>query len=150
MVQWLRIGLLMQGTRVQSLVRKLRSHVHCCVSQKNKKCSGEPRRIIAACANRGQIDDLPREATVETWAMASRCGIHPVASGKLPPSVKGLMEQVVCEEELAVEAALTGNFDTLVESLVASPMVTDKRVAPQLAKELIEGNRQYLPQFKDI
>lgn len=112
--------------------------------------TGEPRRIIAACANRGQIDDLPREATVETWAMASRCGIHPVASGKLPPSVKGLMEQVVCEEELAVEAALTGNFDTLVESLVASPMVTDKRVAPQLAKELIEGNRQYLPQFKDI
>ena len=52
--------------------------------------TGEPRRIIAACANRGQIDDLPREVTVETWAIASRCGIHPVASGKLPPSVKSV------------------------------------------------------------
>ena len=110
--------------------------------------TGEPRRIIAACANRGQIDDLPREATVETWAIASRCGIHPIASGKVPPTVKGFMEQIICEEELAVEAALTGNFDTLVQALAASPMVSDKSVAPALAGDLVEGNRQYLPQFK--
>lgn len=111
--------------------------------------TGEPRRIIAACANRGQIDDLPREVTVETWALASRCGVHPVASGKVPLAVKGFMEQIICEEELAVEAALTGNFDALVQALTASPMVQDKRVAPALAKELLAGNRQHLPQFKD-
>lgn len=109
--------------------------------------TGEPRRVIAACANRGQIDDLPREVTVETWALASRCGIHPVASGKVPAPVKGFMEQIVCEEELTVEAALTGNFDTFVQALIASPMLTDKSAAPALAKELLEGNRQYLPQF---
>ena len=109
--------------------------------------TGEPRRVIAACANRGQIDDLPREVTVETWALASRCGIHPVASGKFPAPVKGFMEQIVCEEELTVEAALTGNFDTFVQALIASPMLTDKSSAPALAKELLEGNRQYLPQF---
>ena len=109
--------------------------------------TGEPRRVIAACANRGQIDDLPREVTVETWALASRCGIHPVASGKVPAPVKGFMEQIVCEEELTVEAALTGNFDTFVQALIASPMLTDKSSAPALAKELLEGNRQYLPQF---
>ena len=110
--------------------------------------TGEPRRIIAACANRGQIDDLPREATVETWAMASRSGIHPVASGKVPSAVKGFMEQIICEEELAVEAAMTGNFDTLVQALTVSPMVPEKSIAPKLAVELIEGNKQFLPQFK--
>ena len=112
--------------------------------------TGEPRRIIAACANRGQIDDLPRDVTVETWALASRCGVHPVASGKVPLAVKGFMEQIICEEELAVEAALTGNFDALVQALTASPMVQDKRVAPALAKELVEGNRQHLPQFEKV
>jgi len=109
--------------------------------------TGEPRRVIAACANRGQIDDLPRDVTVETWALATRCGIHPVASGKLPVSVKGFMEQIVTEEELTVEAALTGSFDTFVQALVASPMLADKSAAPALAKELLEGNKQYLPQF---
>ncbi len=109
--------------------------------------TGEPRRVIAACANRGQIDDLPRDVTVETWALASRCGIHPVASGKVPAPVKGFMEQIVCEEELTVEAALTGNFDTFVQALIASPMLADKSAAPALAKELLEGNKQYLPQF---
>ena len=112
--------------------------------------TGEPRRIIAACANRGQIDDLPREATVETWALASRCGIHPLASGKVPPSVKGFMEQIISEEELTVEAALTGNFDILVQALTASPLLTDKGSADKLAEDLINANKQYLPQFKDV
>ena len=112
--------------------------------------TGEPRRIIAACANRGQIDDLPRNATVETWTLASRCGINPVASGKLPSAAKGFMEQIVSEEELAVEAALTGDFDALVQALVVSPLLTDKRLAPALARELVGANAQYLPQFKNI
>ena len=112
--------------------------------------TGEPRRIIAACANRGQIEDLPREVTVETWAVASTCGIHPVASGRLPAAVKGFMEQIVCEEELTVEAAMTGNFDTLVQALTASPLLSDKSAASALAKELVVANQQYLPQFKHL
>lgn len=112
--------------------------------------TGEPRRIIAACANRGQIDDLPRDVTVETWALASRSGIHPLASGKLPPAVKGFMEQIVSEQELTVEAAMTGRFDLLVQALTASPLLTDKSHASELARDLVEANRQYLPQFKNI
>ena len=110
--------------------------------------TGEPRRIIAACANRGQIDNLPREVTVETWAMASKCGIHPIASGSVPTCVKGFMEQIITEQELTVEAAMTGNFDTFVQALIASPMLIDKSCAPNLAKDLLEANRQYLSQFK--
>lgn len=112
--------------------------------------TGAPRRIIAACANRGQIDDLPRDVTVETWAIASRCGIHPIASGKLPLPVKGFMEQIVTEEELTVEAAMTGSLETLIQALTASPLLPDKSHAPELARELIEANRQYLPQFKNV
>ena len=87
---------------------------------------------------------------METWALASRCGIHPLASGKVPPSVKGFMEQIISEEELTVEAALTGNFDILVQALTASPLLTDKGCADKLAKDLIDANKQYLPQFKDV
>lgn len=109
--------------------------------------NGEPRRIIAAVGNQGQVANLPRLATVETWAQVSRSGILPVWSGEAPPSVKGFMEQIIAEEELTVEAALTGDFDLVVNALTASPMVADKRIAPRLAKELLKANQSYLPQF---
>ena len=57
------------------------------------------------------------------------------------------MEQIIAEEELPVEAALTGDFDLVVNALTASPMVADKRIAPRLAKELLKANQSYLPQF---
>ncbi len=109
--------------------------------------TGEPRRIIAAMRNCGQAADLPQDVTVETWALASRCGINPVASGKIPPRAKGLMEQIIMEEELTVEAAMTGNFDTLIAALHNSPMVHDKSVVVPMAKELLQANKKYLPQF---
>ena len=110
--------------------------------------TGEPRRVIAAMGNCGQAADLPPEVTVETWALASRGGINPVASGKIPPRAKGVMEQIIMEEELTVEAAMTGNFDTLVAALQNSPMVYDKRVIIPMARELLQANKEYLPQFK--
>ena len=109
--------------------------------------TGEPRRIIAAMGNHGQIENLPRGATVETWALASRSGIHPVASGSVPIPAKGFMEQIIAEQELTVEAALTGDFDLLVAAMTASPMVADKSIAARLAKELVAANQKYLPKF---
>ena len=112
--------------------------------------TGEPRRVIAAMRNIGQAADLPPEVTVETWAVAGRNGINPVASGKIPVRAKGAMEQIIMEEELTVEAAMTGDFDTLIAALQNSPMVHDKSVIEPMARELLKANEIYLPQFKQI
>lgn len=109
--------------------------------------TGEPRRIIAAMRNTGQAADLPHEVTVETWAVAGTSGIYPVASGKIPAAAKGFMEQIIAEQEFTVEAAMTGNFDTLCKAIYNSPMVYDKSTVPAMAKELLEANKPYLPQF---
>jgi galacturan 1,4-alpha-galacturonidase len=109
--------------------------------------TGIPNRIIAALPNNGQISNLPYDAVVETWAMTSLAGINPVMSGEVPQVYHGFMQQVIVEQELAVEAALTGNFDTVVKAMFASPMLHCKDKAKNLATELIVANKQWLPQF---
>jgi len=110
-------------------------------------CTGEARRIIAALPNIGQIDNLPRDVVVETWAVASRCGVHPVASGKVPHPYKGFMEQIIEEQELTVEAGLTGDKSTLVQAMFVSPELHRKDLAEELATEMIAAHHKHLPQF---
>jgi len=111
-------------------------------------CAGEARRAVVAHANVGQIDNLPREVVVESWATASLSGIHPVASGNMPLQLKGLMEQIIVEQELSVEAAITGDKKTFVQALFNSPQLHCKDRARDLAEELLAANHAFLPQFK--
>ena len=111
-------------------------------------CTGEPRRIIASVPNGGQIENLPREAVVETWATAARKGILPENSGSVPPAYAGYVRQVVAEQEMTVEAAMTGDRRKVVQAMVLSPMLTDKLRAEELADELLAAHRKFLPQFK--
>ena len=109
--------------------------------------TGNPNRIIAALPNHGQISNLPQDAVVETWAMASLCGVNPVLSGEVPTQYLGFMQQIVAEQELTVEAALTGDFDLVVKAMYASPMLHRKDQAADLAAELIAAHKIWLPQF---
>ena len=102
--------------------------------------AGVPRRVIAALPNIGQIDNLPRQAVVETWAMASRSGVHPVASGSVPMAQKAFLEQIIAEQELTVEAAVTGDRKMLEQALFASPSLHDKSGVADLAGELLAAN----------
>ncbi len=110
--------------------------------------TGESRRIIAALPNIGQIDNLPRDVAVETWAVASRGGINPVASGNVPSPYKGFMEQIIEEQELTVEAGLSGDSSKLIQAMFVSPELHRKDMAEELALELLAAHRDYLPQFK--
>lgn len=110
-------------------------------------CAGESRRLIGAMPNIGQIDNLPRDVVVETWTTASLSGIHPVASGSMPLPLKGFMEQIIVEQELSVEAALTGDVKIFAQALFNSPQLHKKDKAAKLADELLAANKEFLPQF---
>jgi len=110
--------------------------------------TGKPFSGVVCLPNQGQIADLPRDVVVETWAMVHRDRIVPVLSGTMPPPIRSLMLPIVEEEELAVEAALTGDRDTVVRAMFVSPMVQDKGCAAELADALIAATRQWLPQFQ--
>ncbi|MBO5760508.1 MAG: hypothetical protein J6S53_03070 [Lentisphaeria bacterium] len=111
-------------------------------------CSGEARRIIATLPNKGQITNLPHEACVETWATVSKGGITPHFAGEIPAAYRSFMEAIVREQELTVEAAMTGDRNKVVEAMLVSPMVADKFTAEKLADELLAAHKSYLPQFK--
>jgi len=111
-------------------------------------CTGKPFQAVVSLPNEGQITDLPRDAVVETWAMVRRNRILPVHSGAMPAPVLGLMQLIVDEQELAVEAALTGDRDKVVQAMYVSPMLHDKDRAPELADALLDATRQWLPQFR--
>ena len=51
--------------------------------------------------------------------------------------------------ELTVEAALTGSRQLFVEALLADGSVTDPEIARTMGDELLEAQRQYLPNFFD-
>ncbi len=97
--------------------------------------------------NQGSTPDLPDEAVIETNAMIDCNGAHPLAYGRLPVAVKGLIQSVKAFEELTVEAAITGNQHTALLALAAHPLVPSVEIAEKILRDYLAANRDFLPQY---
>lgn len=97
--------------------------------------------------NQGSTPDLPDEAVIETNAMIDCNGAHPLAYGRLPVAVKGLIQSVKAFEELTVEAAITGNKHTALLALAAHPLVPSVEIAEKILRDYLAANRDFLPQY---
>ena len=109
--------------------------------------TGKSSRVIVAMPNTGQITNLPADVVVETWGAVGRDSIVPEDSGPIPDPVLGYMQRIVDEQETTVDAALTGNRRKVHQAMHVSPMVQNKDCIVELTEKLLEGNRQWLPQF---
>jgi len=74
-------------------------------------------------------------------------GVHPLPTEPLPLHVVGLVEAVKASEELAIEAAFSGDQRTALRALAAHPLVPSFGVARPLLAALLAENCDYLPQF---
>lgn len=98
--------------------------------------------------NQGTLSFLPDDAVIETACLVGSAGIRPLVLGsEVPRSVRGLISAVKTYEQLAVEAAVTGDRRTALLALLAHPLVREYDVARPLLHELLEANREHLPQF---
>ena len=97
--------------------------------------------------NAGAIPDLPDAAVVEVPARIDREGPHPVRMAPLAPEMRALVQHAKAYEELAVQAAKTGDRDVALRALMANPLVGRYDVAAPLLDELLSVNAAYLPQF---
>ncbi len=70
---------------------------------------GEPFEFNGNVANTNLITNLPQDACVEVPVFVDKNGFHPVHVGALPPQLVALNHTSVMIEEMAVEAALTGD-----------------------------------------
>jgi alpha-galactosidase len=109
--------------------------------------NGGSTRTIVNLPNVGQIDNLPRGAIVETLAEITSAGAIPHAVGALPLGVLSTLETHVANQELIVQAALTGDRGLALQAMANDPLVPDLRTARALLDDLLEAHAQLLPQF---
>lgn len=109
--------------------------------------TGTSLQTVVNLPNEGQIDNLPRDAVVETLGIVDPTGAHGIAVGTLPPGVLRTVHPHVINQELTVEAALTGDRQLALQALLGDPLVRDFRSAPRMLDEMLQANAAYLPQF---
>ncbi|WP_027340769.1 6-phospho-beta-glucosidase [Halonatronum saccharophilum] len=99
--------------------------------------------------NNGTIKGLPDDVSIEVNALVDSTGAHPITVGKLPPTIYGLIQSVKAYEELSVEAGVSGDYGLSLQALALHPLIPSVKVAKGLLDEIIEQNRDYLPQFSN-
>jgi alpha-galactosidase len=103
---------------------------------------------IVNLPNVGQVNNLPRDVTLETLAVVGARGARPLAVGDLPLGVLNTLLPHVVTQELTVAAALTGDRDLALQALLTDPLTVRSFVdARQMLDELLAANAPYLPQF---
>ena len=95
--------------------------------------------------NRGALPDLPDDAVVEVPARITATARRRCLR-QLAPEMHGLVQRAAYEE-LAIEAAMSGDRDVALRALLANPLVGRYNIAQPLLDELLRINEPYLPQF---
>ena len=101
-------------------------------------------------ANRGLITNLPDGCTVEIPCYVDRNGIHPAFVGPLPPQCAATCRVSINVQELAVEAALTGNRELVKLAVLHDPLtgaVCNTEEVWAMCDEMFEALAPWLPQF---
>jgi alpha-galactosidase len=117
----------------------------------NALLGGEPFGFNGNVRNESLITNLPQDACVEVPVYVDRNGFRPVHVGALPPQLVALNHVSVMVEEMAVEAALTGNPRLVFQAIAYDPLtaaVLSLAEIRAMVNEMLEQNRAYLPRFK--
>lgn len=101
--------------------------------------------------NFGLIDNLPEGCCVEVPVLASKKGLSPMHVGALPDHLAILVNTSARCEELAVEAAITGDPRKVFHAICMDPLtsaVLSLAEIKQMVDEMFAANKNWLPQFK--
>jgi 6-phospho-beta-glucosidase len=93
------------------------------------------------------LPELPDTAVVEVPARITREGATIIPQAPLDPLMRGLVQAMKAYEELAVEAARTGDRGVALKALLANPLVARWSIAQPLLDALLDANRAHLPRF---
>jgi 6-phospho-beta-glucosidase len=102
---------------------------------------------IVVTRNNGAIPDLPDDASVEVPCVVGAHGVTPLNMGHLPETIRTLCQQAKAWESWTVEAGVTGSRQAALMAMMTNPLVPSFEVARALVDEMLEANRDYLPQF---
>lgn len=95
--------------------------------------------------NRGQIENLPKGAIVQTNALISRNSVRPVAAGRLNDEIYGLTIRHIVNQDTIVKAVKEKDLDIAFNAFLNDPLMTaDLSDAAELYKEMLSAVRTHL------
>ena len=93
------------------------------------------------------VPNLPEDAPVEIPCVATSGGMRPVQLTDFPDTLATIITRKLTATRLTVQAALQGDRNLFTEALLADGCISDRDAADRLRDELLEAQRQYLPNF---
>jgi alpha-galactosidase len=99
--------------------------------------------------NDGQCPDLPADAVVEAMVATRGASLHGRDRATAPAALAEWLRRIVASQETTVDAALSGNRDTVVEAMLLDPLAgrIDFDHLVQMTDELLAATKPWLPQF---
>lgn len=112
--------------------------------------TGRLSKIHGNLPNIGLIDNLPEGCCVEVPCLVDGNGVLPIKVGDLPAHLAALNRTMVNVQSLIVEAALSGDPESIVHAVMLDPLTAAVCTLDQIramVAEMFEAQRQWLPQF---
>ncbi|MGZ6544810.1 MAG: 6-phospho-beta-glucosidase [Actinomycetota bacterium] len=100
--------------------------------------------LVLNVPNRGAIADLRDSDVVEVTCLVDEHGAHPIAQGRMPDVVGGLVQQVKTYERLTVEAAVEGSYAKALQALTVHPLVGSFEVARSILDDYLSAHAEFL------
>ena len=99
--------------------------------------------------NEGQIDNLPRDAVVETLGLVDPLGFRPVAIGEMPWVLEQMLTPHCNCQLMTLDAALMGDKDLAFDALMTDPICSHLSPSQirKMGTELMAATKKWLPQF---
>jgi alpha-galactosidase len=119
----------------------------------NAWLGGDPFQFNGNVPNTGIVTNLPQDCCVEIPVLATRGRLNSIFVGDLPPQCAALTNLQVNVEEMAVEAALTGDPNQVYYAIANDPLtaaVLSLAEIKDMVKAMLKKNEAYLPQFTSI
>lgn len=95
----------------------------------------------------GAVSSYPADWVLEMPCNVNRAGVQPIPTEPLPDACFGLVAQVKSYELLTVQAAVHGDREAAYQALITNPLGPKPADAQAVLDDLLETNKQYLPQF---
>lgn len=94
--------------------------------------------------NKGQISWLPKEAVVESYAYFSHDKIVPALGPRLGRSLESIIYKISKEQQLTLEASVTGDAELAFEALLLDNLVNlPIGKSRKMFSEMLQINKKY-------
>ncbi len=113
--------------------------------------TGNAFRLNGNVRNDGYIANLPQGCCVEIPVDVDNRGLHPVRVGDLPPQCAALNQSNITVQQLCADASFSGDPEHIMHTIAMDPLTSAVCTLAEIREmtgEMLEAQRQWLPQFE--